>query len=403
MDGQLYALQRYSGSRLLGYIIGLLIIFSGLGGFLSGASNALVLVIFSFLGILSAFTVLGAYTQRLTICVALYVLSLITLSFFGVINGNEMNVIYLIKILLPPVIATAIFYSRKGLQPRLFYFICAFSIVIIFFWTLTQPLYFHESEFWEGVESRRGRLYPFFENSPHSSSYLVGGFLALFWSAHVAEGYKPRFFFFGILLMGAFLIVGYRSTQALLSVMIFFGISIILLGRLSRRQIWLFSFFGMLLLIGVVVDKFILEYNLKGQYVDIRSIGSGRFGTWIGRLINFSERDVIAMFIGAGAGSDTVVGDVWWYAAPAHNVMLTFLMEYGVLGLVVFLGYVASFASVGGRRVWPLVFVIAASGVIGNGISLRPTIFIVFATATAMLARRLDIRNDNEGVGFDAR
>ena len=119
----------------------------------------------------------------------------------------------------------------------------------------------------------------------------------------------------------------------------------------------------------------------------LASYSSGRTASYLERLQLFADRSFFDQFFGLGAGSDIIVGrQAWsWEAKDSHNDFLSFLLEFGYLGLLVFVLWCVSLL-VASRSIGELALVsgLIVTSAVSNGVFLRPTLFILFVMAIAI-------------------
>jgi hypothetical protein len=110
----------------------------------------------------------------------------------------------------------------------------------------------------------------------------------------------------------------------------------------------------------------------------VTSAGNGRLGTWIERLTLFQARNFITKLIGTGPYSDIQISSIWWWSAKnAHNDAITFLMEFGFIGLIIYFLIISSLWSSyrNKSRGLALSFVVASFS--SNAFLNRPVITIL--------------------------
>lgn len=137
---------------------------------------------------------------------------------------------------------------------------------------------------------------------------------------------------------------------------------------------------GIMLSAYVVARQILYNIDLMG-YVDIYRMGSGRIGTWLGRIDDFSHRSLLEMLIGSGPGSDVYRGAMWTYEATAHNTFITYLIEYGLVGFVFLLVTIAYLPRLFGKIIIPVLVATIASSLIGNGLLMRPLPMLLYLFA----------------------
>lgn len=358
-----------------------------LGGGLRWASDVVIIGQF----VLSFFLVAVTINYKISF-VSLSVFFLLSIvMMIPVLAGNQIDVVAGAKLLIPLITITALFIGRHQIPTQILYVGIALCLILLLGWTLLKPAYFHESEFFANAATRRARFYPFFERSPHSSGYMVAAAVMVLFASRPLN--RPRIWLHLLwlagLVAGAVLIVGYRSSQVIMTFLVFGGTWLMVSGTIKVSWKYIIRLFVVLVAAYIIYDKIIYNMSLRGSWeIDWRLLGSGRVGTWFGRYELFIERPVWQIWFGSGAGSDYILGAVWTYATAAHNMIITYTMEFGLFGLNLFIIYFWIMYRSLNRASVALMTTVIISGLIGNGISVRPTVFILFAAASAIALRR---------------
>ena len=128
-----------------------------------------------------------------------------------------------------------------------------------------------------------------------------------------------------------FIIVVGASRSAILGLIMAIILYIVLnVKSISRNIIFL----------GAICILFIFAYNtvllepiLKRFAQGDVSSGNGRFTLWTQYLVNFKQGNLVQVFFGRGLIGKSIVG------APAHNLFVSILFSFGVLGETIFLLY----------------------------------------------------------------
>lgn len=324
------------------------------------------------------FVIFGAFT-------AVVIVSLITSSSPDLEEGYKRSVTLLIPVVM------SMMRPRKNFN--LIYWLSAITLWILLAYVLTQPAYYHESEFFAGVAERRARLWPFYEMSPHSSGYYVGAvMLIVYFSRPEARRLSMTLFLWATLLVGLYLIYGFQSSQAVMTLLAFVGGALLVSRKIKFKLKSIAVTTIALAAIFVLADKVLHTIELTGTF-EIESLGSGRVGTWIGRFNDIGAiEDPIRMLFGTGPGTDLYVGARWNKALTSHNTFLTYTIEFGFLGLILLVVYLWSLLKRFGSSTLPIFLSVLASSLIGNGLLMRPAIFMMYAFASYIFISRRQIQ-----------
>jgi hypothetical protein len=174
------------------------------------------------------------------------------------------------------------------------------------------------------------RTFPFWSGLANSS-FLIAALTITIALAPLRRGTRVVW-----VLTGCAVLAGYGAVTAVLMVALFFGGWYFLYRGWPR--VWLY----LLGLIAVVVGiLFRNDNSVAGADIGslgVGAIGSGRLDSWIGRLEQFGNRELVGQLVGFGPYSDYQVSGLWYWAAKnAHSDIITVLMEFGLFGLVAIL------------------------------------------------------------------
>lgn len=106
-----------------------------------------------------------------------------------------------------------------------------------------------------------------------------------------------------------------------------------LLYRFRARYIVLIVLIGI-----IVVAQIGGTVGFDYDFADLDFFTSGRLSMYEEKVNQLARNDVAGWLIGNGYGSDLIATNVWWWAEKgAHNDFITFLVENGILYIVVFI------------------------------------------------------------------
>lgn len=106
----------------------------------------------------------------------------------------------------------------------------------------------------------------------------------------------------------------------------------------------------------------------------INQYSSGRISMYIYKFNTIYERSILHNLFGTGAGSDKVVIDIWWWEEKgSHNDYLTFMIENGLIFLLLMAGLFHSIWQRLSSRVSKRIFLVyIIPSLISNGFLMRP-------------------------------
>lgn len=346
----------------------------------SGLANSL-LSLLVMLTSLAVWLGIGLQDRRLTLVSSLFVAFLAT-GLISLLYSYDLDVVSWFKRVFALLVPVAFFCFPAKSRLESAFLISGAVIWFLFAYTISQPLYYHESEFFVGAGLRRARLWPFFEQSPHSSGYFVGALLLIFYlSLPKTLRLGARVLSWLTISIAVFMMLGFQSSQAIMAFLSFIAGAFVASSQVPKRRKII-----VILLIGlaasyVVYDKIMHTVALVGRF-EFYSLGSGRVGTWIGRFADFQARDdLVTLLVGTGPGSDIYVGSMWNKETTAHNTFITYMIEYGIVGVITLIAFLIMMLRAFGKCFLPIFLVLIVSSLIGNGILLRPTILILFSFA----------------------
>lgn len=210
----------------------------------------------------------------------------------------------------------------------------------------------------------------------HSSALLVSAMTVVVWLSPCSKQFRIVWSAIGVVL-----VAGYGVITAILMLALFFS------GKWfvdhGWRRIWLFVAGIGFIVVGIFVRDSTSQRGI--QALGIEAVGSGRLGSWLTRLNEFSARDISLQILGTGPYSDFQITELWWWDAKnAHSDIVTLLMEFGALGLVAISAF--SFRM---YRKWPpaaqiVLLSVALGAASSNALLDRPSVGIAWGLALYM-------------------
>ncbi len=227
--------------------------------------------------------------------------------------------IYLIPILIAVNLMEMSFKNPNVL--RYLVYIISFSLMIFIIPLIMGDKYVHA-----GIE----RL-PLFYGTLHDNGYIAS-IVAIF-GFYYFRNFEHRLEGLLIIIFSLFLMHGYAVRSA--HVMFLVALVGIYLYRIPIRIRDIFIF--KVIFISILALIFFYLFNQDAGKLTT-SFSSGRTEMWGDQLHKFFNADFISMIIGFGVKGDMIVTKVWaWESKGAHSTLLSFLLRYGIGGLILIL------------------------------------------------------------------
>ena len=239
------------------------------------------------------------------------------------------------------------------------------------------------------------RLPPFTggEDGAHASAYVVALCALLIHQLWLSRAISKRLAW-SSLAMAAVLLVGMRVATPIF-MLLNYGLLHILLTRQLKGGTKILLWIAILgSLVAVLVWHETLQEEVRGgEAATVENLGSGRIGTWLGRIDLLSRRDVPTLLFGSGPGSDRFVSEIWWWEKKdSHNDFLTIILESGLVGFLAVLLFLFLLFRRLGRDGLPLAWFLLSGSSLSNALLQRPIIATLFWLAVALAALRVDLR-----------
>lgn len=307
--------------------------------------------------------------------------------FTGFYNGINLikSLEYTLKLMSPILlfICIVIQYDKyrfdiKKLTKNLLIF-CA--VLTLIGYLIFDRSYNHD-EFW----------LPIYFASVHTHSYVLV-IIGMGFSYFLYQNQKYLSFLIFVFLYLVFLYFGHRIRTP----MIFFLIYIVFVSA-SIHNFFKVVWIKLLFFIPILAVLFIFVK----QDVNLNEFSSGRLVMYEAKYEMLKDYNAIEYLLGRGKGSDFITTDYWLYDEKnSHNDLLTFLVENGVIYLLLFLSLLFSLMTLNGRKI-NLVFSgiilgYLAASTLSNGLTIRPIasylLFIVLAYIFVSIKERNEYVN----------
>lgn len=228
------------------------------------------------------------------------------------------------------------------------------------------------------VSNRNATWLPVYIEGLHTSAYTMMGAAVLLFIAFTNSRFFHLKVVYGFLITISFLIVwfGWGVRTVIVVSVIFCYLNIFDVNKGAKINLAL-SVVVLLLLV------FLGEINTKNW----DDFSSGRFSMYYEKFIQLSRNNIYTWLLGNGYGSDLIETDVWWWEEKgAHNDYLTFLVENGLLFMILFLSFIYYlYKNYLKDKISKALFVaVLLSGVISNGFLVRPSASYVIYWAAAV-------------------
>lgn len=342
--------------------------------------------------------VLGAY---LLVCASAVIggrvpgqgLALVALSGFLALNfihivilGKTDTLYYFAQYLFAFLVSTVFFLpNSNGLSRRqiseLF-----LAVVLVFAVAVFQAYYF------DPLIRGTTRLAPF-NGGPeglHPSAYAVLAYLAFFALAYRRLPQTMKWLNLAAFAIGLLTIEMYGVRTAELGL----AVAVLTVGVFAAGLYYgiplgnIVIAFASYVLPTIIAIVLYLVFSVDDLSQELLTFSSGRTVAYEERLAMFMDRSLFDQIIGGGAGSDFVTGMETWRATAkdSHNDFLSFLLEYGVIGFLIFCCWCLAML-LSSRSVLELAVLagLIVASFVSNGVLLRPTLFMLFAFAVVVL------------------
>lgn len=301
-------------------------------------------------------------------------------------GGGKLDFAKGIRFLVPLFFALWVIELRRAINPRLVLFLAAGTLVIATLSAVLRP---------QEIVSSLLRLPPFTggEDGAHSSAYLVALCALLIHQLWLNKAISKRMAWSFLALAGV-LLIGMRVATPIFMLLNYSLLHINLTKRLrtgAKVLLW-FAIFASL--VAVLFWHETLQEEARGaEAASVENLGSGRVGTWLGRIDLLSQRNIPTLLFGSGPGSDKFFSEIWWWEKKdSHNDFLTVIIESGFVGLLAVLLFLFLLFHRLGRDGIPLIFLLLSSSSLSNALLQRPIIATLFWLAVALAALRVDQR-----------
>jgi hypothetical protein len=237
------------------------------------------------------------------------------------------------------------------------------------------------------------RLPPFTggEEGAHASSYVVAICAVLIHQLWLNRSISKRMAW-SFLGLAGLLLIGMRVATPIF-MLLNYGLLHTLLTRNLRTGAKMVIWAGMIFSIVAVLfwHEALQDQVRGGADASVENLGSGRVGTWLGRIALLGRRSVPALLFGTGPGSDRFFSEIWWWEKKdSHHDFLTTVIESGFVGLLALLLFLFLLFRRLGREGAPLIWFLISGSMVSNALIQRPIIATLFWLAVALAASRVD-------------
>jgi len=161
---------------------------------------------------------------------------------------------------------------------------------------------------------------------------------------------------------------------------------------------WILNLNGFAKIVALLLACIILPiaYIELASEVDLNQFSSGRLGMWLTKYDMFYNASMLNKLFGQGYGSDLVEIIGWWGEKDSHNNLIQITTEYGVFGLMIMLGTIATiYNSLTSNVSKALIIAYLSTTMISNGLAFRilPGYVFVLMLATIEVHMRSRVGN----------
>lgn len=218
------------------------------------------------------------------------------------------------------------------------------------------------------------------DGAVHTSAITMVALAIIFWMSP-----WPRLFKILLVLTAASLLLGYGA----ITEMMMFGIFCISWIFRNSKRPWLWQTSSLL-----AMAPFAIMYRETNSVdtatidqLGLGAVGSGRLDAWTERINIFWTSDTFTKIFGGGPYSDYRTTPLWWWEPKnSHSDILTIFMEFGVLGLLIFVFLVLGILRRSSRSGRPVVMSLLVGMLLSNVVLDRPTTAIFWGLALCMSA-----------------
>lgn len=233
--------------------------------------------------------------------------------------------------------------------------------------------------FFDPSFNRLEEYLPIFFSGIHTHSYvLVCLFVGVLSILH--SNRKRRYLILFSVLSTLFLYLGYNVRTALL--MYLFVLVPVLFYTSDLFKLIIFKAF--------LLTPFVLFFiYLIGTELQLDNFSSGRLSMYAAKFQVLSNYSIIDWLVGKGYGSDLITTESWWWSKKgSHSDLLTFLVENGILYLILFFLFIIRILHIKKQSNFIILFFVFGAfftSLISNGVLVRPTSSYVFFLVLAMI------------------
>jgi hypothetical protein len=301
-------------------------------------------------------------------------------------GGGRLDFSESIRFLLPLFFALWIIHLRHAIHPRLILFLTTSTLIIATLSSVLRP---------QEIIGNLLRLPAFTggEDGSHASAYVValcGLLIHQIW----LNGAISKRLAWSLLALAGVLLIGMRVATPIFMLLNYGLLHILLTKRLrtgSKILLWSTIFAS---IVAVLFWHEALQEEVRGAgAASVENLGSGRVGTWLGRIDLLSRRSVPELLFGSGIGSDLFYSEIWWWEKKdSHHDFLTIIIESGFIGLSAILLFLFLLFRRLGTDGVPLAWFLLSGSSLSNALLQRPIIATLFWLALALAAVRMEKR-----------
>ena len=291
-----------------------------------------------------------------------------------------------IRFLLPLFFALWIIELRRDINQQLVFVLAGGTLVIATLASFLRP---------QEIINNVMRLPAFTggEDGAHSSAYIIALCTLLIHQLWLNRAISKRMAWSFLALAGV-LLLGLRVATPIF-MLLNYGLLQSLLAKQHKVITKILLWSAMLISIFAVLTwhEAIQEEARGSETESVENMGSGRIGTWLGRIDLISRRDVPGLLFGSGPGSDRFASEIWWWEKKdSHHDILTVIIESGLVGFMAIALFLFLLFQRLGHDGAPLVWFFLSGSLVSNALMQRPIIATLFWLAVALAAVRVDQR-----------
>ena len=251
-----------------------------------------------------------------------------------------------------------------GWVRRICMLVCALILAGLFFFPESN----NRSEIW----------WPSYFGGLHTTAYVALLLAVLVYCLHLKGKVGVVMAASGILVVSASIFFGWGVRTATIATTLF--VIAVIARKIKQRGLVIST----MSVAAVTLLSIYIVFFFDIDRLDL--LTSGRIAMYGEKYNQIAGHSLAQWLIGAGAGSDLIESDVWWWAEKgAHSDLITMLVEGGIVYLAGFLLTLWTIFRGGGFVSKGLILAALFTSIVSNGIYVRPMVSYLLVIALAIV------------------